>query len=116
MCIRLAVQRDLPAIAAIYDAILDQEERGPVYTNWQRGKYPTPDTAQQALETGELYVGEEDGFLWGVVTLNSVQLPEYAAIRWTLPADGAQVGVIHTLCIHPSAAGKGRAREMVTFC
>ena len=116
MSIRLAVQRDLPAIAAIYDAILDQEKRGPVYTNWQRGKYPTPDTAQQALEAGGLYVGEEDGFLWGVVTLNSVQLPEYAAIRWTLPADGAQVGVIHTLCIHPSAAGKGRAREMVAFC
>ena len=73
MTIRPAAAADLPAIAAVYDAILDREETGPVYTNWQRGKYPTADTARQSLETGTLYVGEEDGFLWGVVTLTGIQ-------------------------------------------
>ena len=38
--IRKVQETDLPAVAAIYEAILDGEERGPVYTNWQRGKYP----------------------------------------------------------------------------
>ena len=52
--IRPAISADLPFIAAIYDAILDQEESGPVYTNWQRGKYPTLDTARQALEAESL--------------------------------------------------------------
>ena len=77
MSIRPAVAADLDGITAIYDAILDREEAGPAYTNWQRGKYPTVDTARQALEAGTLYVGEEDGFLCGVVTLNGIQLPEY---------------------------------------
>ena len=39
--IRLAAERDLPSITGIYDAILDREEAGPAYTNWQRGKYLT---------------------------------------------------------------------------
>ena len=52
--IRLATAADLPAIESIYNAILDREEGGSVYTNWQRGKYPTIDTARQILEAGTL--------------------------------------------------------------
>ena len=116
MTIRPATAADLYGIAAIYDAILDREEAGPVYTNWQRGKYPTADTARQALEAGTLYVGEDNGFLWGVVNLNGIQLPEYDAIPWSVPADREQVGVIHTLCIHPACGGRGLARRKVAFC
>ena len=61
--IRFAAAADIPGIAAIYDAILTREEAGPVYTNWQRGKYPTADTAREALAAGTLYVLEENGFL-----------------------------------------------------
>ena len=114
--IRFATAADLDGIEAIYDAILTREEAGPVYTNWQRGKYPTRAHAQQALDAGTLYVGEDDGFLWGVVNLNGIQLPEYDAIPWGIAAEREQVGVIHTMCIHPAASGQGRARRMVTFC
>ena len=115
--IRPATAGDLPAIEAIYNAIFDVEEAGPVYTNWQRGKYPTYDTARQVLEQGTLYVGEdESGFLWGVVNLNGVQLPEYADIPWQFAAEDAQVAVPHTLCIHPRRAGQGLARRMIAFC
>ena len=114
--IRKAVRTDLPAISAIYDAILDREEAGPVYTNWQRGKYPTEDTARGPLEAGTLYVGEDGGAVWGVVNLNGEQLPEYSLIPWSLPASPEQIGVIHTLCIHPACSGRGYARQMVAFC
>ena len=115
--IRPATAADLPRISDLYDAILTREETGgPVYTNWQRGKYPTEATARQALEAGTLYVGEEGGILWGVVNLNGIQLPEYDAIPWSLPAREDQVGVIHTLCIHPAQSGRGYARQMVAFC
>lgn len=113
---RPASAADIPGIVTIYDAILDQEEHGPVYTNWQRGKYPTAATAREALAAGTLYVLEEDGFLSGVVNLNGIQLPEYDAIPWSLPAAPEEVAVIHTLCIHPARAGRGLARRMVAFC
>ena len=116
MMIRTATAGDLPQIGGIYEAILDREEQGPVYTNWQRGSYPTAEDARQALEAGTLYVGEEGGVLWGVVNLNGLQLPEYDSIPWAIPAEREQVGVIHTLCIHPLWSGHGRARQMVDFC
>ena len=60
--IRLSRPEALSAIAAVYNAIFDQEEARPIsFTNWQRGKYPTVDYARQALEAGTLYTGEEAG-------------------------------------------------------
>ena len=115
--IRRALETDLSAVADIYSEVLSADESRPhSYTNWQRGKYPTRVHARQALDAGTLYVGEENGFLWGVVNLNSIQLPEYDDIPWSIAADREQVGVIHTMCIHPAAAGQGRARQLVTFC
>ena len=114
--IRKATAADLPLIGEIYEAIFDKEDQGPVYTNWLRGTYPTVDSARQVLEAGTLYVGEENGVLWGVVNLNGVQLPEYDQIPWTIPAEREEVGVIHTLCIHPAQSGKGLAKRMVAFC
>lgn len=115
--IRPAVAGDLAAVAKIYDEILDGENRRPAsFTNWQRGKYPTIDTAQGALERGELFVAEEDGDLYAAVILNGTQLPEYNAIPWSFAAAPEQVGVIHTLVVSPRWARRGRAREVVAFC
>lgn len=115
--IRKAIEADLPSVARIYEEILDQEEEtGVTCTNWQRGKYPTQEHARQALEAGTLFVMEENGDLFGCVNLNGVQLPEYAAIPWSIQANEEQVMVIHTLCISPRWAGRGRAREFVLFC
>ena len=114
--IRKATAADLPRIGEIYAAIFDKEDQGPAYTNWLRGSYPTTEDARKALETGTLYVGEEDGALWGVVNLNGIQLPEYDKISWSIPAGREEVGVIHTLCIHPAQSGKGLAKRMAAFC
>ena len=114
--IRKAAAADLPQIGGIYEAIFDKEDKGPIYTNWLRGSYPTEEDARQALAAGTLYVGEENGVLWGVVNLNGVQLPEYDAIPWTISAERDKVGVIHTLCIHPAQSGRGYAKQMVAFC
>ena len=108
---------DLDVIAEIYEEILAAEDARPVsYTNWQRGKYPTRDTARAALEAGTLWVAQEDEVICGCVNLNGEQLPEYAAIPWTIPALPEEVGVIHTLVIRPSCSGKGMARRFVAFC
>ena len=115
--IRLATAADIPAVAAIYEAILDQEAASGInYTNWQKGKYPTIDTAKGILEAGTLYVGaDEDGTIWGSMNLNAIQLPEYVEINWTIPASDDQVAVIHTLTIDPARKGHGLARKMITF-
>ena len=40
----------------------------------------------------------------------------HAALNWSVPADPEDVMVIHTLCISPRWAGRGKAREFVAFC
>lgn len=115
--IRPAAHADLPAVAQIYEAILAQEDTRPhSYTNWQRGKYPTLDTARQALETDTLWVFEEGGQICAAFILNSVQLPEYSQIPWQFPAERDQVAVIHTLVVSPRRSGQGIARKLVSFC
>ena len=47
--IRKARETDLPQAAAIYDRILDRQERGLTYVGWLRGVYPTLATAQAAF-------------------------------------------------------------------
>ena len=103
--IRIAKESDLPAVAAVYEAILDHEDAtGLHYTGWKRGAYPTADTARNIFNAGTLYVGvDEDGAIWGSMNLNGV------------PAEDDQVAVIHTLTIHPDRAGQGLARQMVAF-
>ena len=101
MMIRPARDADLDPIARIYDEILDLEDARPVsYTNWQRGRYPTRDTARQALEEGTLWVLEEEGAVCGCVNLNGVQLPEYSQIPWSIPAAPEEVGVIPVSYTH----------------
>ena len=51
----------------------------------------------------------------GCAVFNHEQLPEYANIDWLYPAEGDQVMVIHTLCIHPAASGRGLAKALVAY-
>ena len=46
--VRKAVPADIPAVTAIYEALLDREERGELSTGWTRGVYPTEQTALDA--------------------------------------------------------------------
>ncbi len=115
--IRPAVSADLEAIAAIYEEILTLEDARPrSYTNWQRGKYPTIDTARSALESGWLWVAEENGEIYASFLLNDEQLPEYDHIPWHFSAARDEVAVVHTLVVSPRWAGQGRARAIIAFC
>lgn len=114
--IRIAVESDLAQVGEIYRELLDHEEETVSYTNWRKGLYPTLDYARAAFEQNTLFVGEEDGVLYGCVILNQLQPPEYAGVRWNFQADPESVMVIHTLCIRPGWAGKGKGRAFVKFC
>lgn len=113
--IRLAEERDIKEVGRLYDSVLDWEAAHTNYTNWQKGLYPTEQTAAQAWQEGTLYVSEQDGCISGAVILNHIQPFEYGKIPWKYPAQERQALVIHTLAVHPEGRGRGVAREMVLF-
>lgn len=115
MTIRRAAQQDIPAVAAIYEAIHTREEQGQTTVGWARGIYPTQATAQAALDRGDLFVQEENGVITGAAIINQQQVDCYAGGRWRFPAEDQQVMVLHTLVISPAAARRGLGKAFVRF-
>ena len=113
--IRKATAADLPAVAAIYEAIHDAEERGAMTVGWRRGVYPTLETARAALSAGDLYVLEQDGEVVASARFNQSQDPAYAQVDWRWRAADAQVMVMHTLTVDPRRGAQGFARRMLSF-
>lgn len=113
--IRKAVPADIPGVARIYAAILEQEADGRSTTGWLPGVYPTQQTALDALNAGELYVLEEAGAVLAAARINQEQVPVYAEAAWAFPAADSEVFVLHTLVVAPEAGGRGLGTQFVRF-
>ena len=113
---RKAELKDIDAVEKVYEAVLDKEEStGIIYTNWRKNLYPTRKDAEKAFSLDTLFVAETEGEIAGAVILNHIQPPEYSNINWTYEAEGEEVLVIHTLCIHPDFRGRKCAERFVAF-
>ena len=113
--IRKATEADIPAVAAIYDRIHTEEERGLGETGWVRGIYPTEDVAVAGVQACDMFVVEEDGEVVAAARINQEQCEQYALVNWEFEAPEDQVLVLHTLVVSPHAQGKGCARQVLEF-
>lgn len=113
--IRKATSHDISAIAAIYDAIHDQEAQGLLTIGWEKGVYPTESTALAALQRGDLYVAEEQGQVLAAAIINHVQVDVYAMAHWSMDAAEHEVLVLHTLVVSPQVMHRGLGKAFVTF-
>lgn len=109
--IRIANKNDIPAIAEIYDRIIDSSAP----TGWVKGVYPTASSATKALEKGHLFVYEEDGKILASAVINKEQVDVYSQCKWTLELPCDEVMVLHTLTVDPLCSGKGIGRKFVSF-
>lgn len=113
--IRKGTPGDIPAVAAVYDRILKEEEAGRTSVGWVRGVYPTESTAREALEAGELFVMTENGVLTAAARINRTQVPVYSQIPWRWEAPAERVMVLHTLVVDPLCRGRGCGTAFVAF-
>lgn len=113
--IRRATLKDIPAIAGIYDAIHDLEDAGMMTIGWQRGIYPTADTARSAIEAGDMFVLEDGSRVVASARINRQQMPAYAKVQWKFEAADDRVMVLHTLTVDPKLSRRGYARQFLAF-
>lgn len=113
--IRKGTQDDIKQIAGIYDRILTEEESGRTVIGWVRGVYPTANTAQEALDAGELFVLEDEGKVQAAARINRLQVPEYANAKWEYDAPEDRIMVLHTLVVDSVAGGHGYGSGFVDF-
>lgn len=115
MMIRRAGEADIPAVTAIYDALLTLEEQGLLSTGWTRGVYPTERTARDALAAGTLYVAEDGGRVVASGRIDQTQPEQYTRCAWRYAAPPEQILVLHTLVVDPTVRGKGCGTAFVRF-
>ena len=96
-----ATSGHIDAIAAIYGRIIDAQEQGRLTVGWQRGVYPTRQTALDALGRGDLFVCVDGGQVAAAAIINRIQVPVYAEVGWLYPAEPDEVMVLHTLVVDP---------------
>ena len=115
MQFRKATSADIPYIAEIYEEIHTEEEFGRVTIGWERGVYPIQATAEAALKRDDLFVGIDDGHIFGAAIINQQQVDVYEGADWIYPAEDEEVMVLHTLVVSPKAAGRGYGEAFARF-
>jgi len=113
--IRKATQKDIDAVAMLYNKAIDYEDTHKKYTSWKKGIYPTADTARLGVKNNSLYVFEEDEKILGSVILDNRQPPEYKKASWNTCASNNEVLVIHTLCVDHENARIGIGTAIIEF-
>lgn len=114
--IRRAREEDIPAVAKIYDEIIDEEAAGRAHVGWQKGIYPTEHTAREAHRLGELFVDEDEkGIITAAARINQEQMPAYRNVEWENDMPDQEVMVLHTLVVSPAQAGHGLGTKFVDF-
>lgn len=115
MTVRRAEQKDLEAVALIYEAVHDGIESGRLNTGWERGVYPTAKTSEAAFSRGELYVAEEQGKIIASAVINFRQDESYKQIVWEYGYPADEILVMHTLAVDPAFARRGTGKAFVRF-
>lgn len=115
MKIRKATECDIAAVSDIFDDIHTAEELGKVEIGWARDVYPTRNTAEAALERGDLFVAEAEGMIIGTAIINQQQVDVYKDAKWQYDVPDDEVMVLHTLVISPRVTGKGYGRKFVGY-
>lgn len=113
--IRLATEKDIKAIAEIYEDIHTDEEAGKLSIGWQRGVYPTEQTAADSVAKGDMFVCEIDGVIVAAAKINKEQVDVYSDGKWDFPAPDEQIMVLHTLVVSPKVMTSGIGKEFVKF-
>ena len=113
MKFRIANEKDIDTVAALYDAACDALIEGEDSPGWEKGVYPVRQDAAQALAAGELFVVVEQGEIAGTVVLREEQEPAARSAPWQLPLAEEEQLTVYTFAVHPAHKHRGVGHAML---
>jgi ribosomal protein S18 acetylase RimI-like enzyme len=109
--IRKALPADLPGMMSILRACAkDMLAHG--IDQWDQ-TFPPEDFVIRDIGRGSANVGEIDGSLCGMFTMDENQSPEYSQVSWQIPA--SRIAVIHRLAVSPDYHRMGVASQLMDY-
>lgn len=112
---RKANMGDIDRISEIYNEIHREVEKGDRVTGWIRDTYPTRKTAEDAVDRGDMFVGEDKNGIFGAAIINQIQGKEYVDVKWQYEAPDSEIMVLHTIVVSPRTKGKGYGPKFIKF-
>ena len=106
---RTARQEDLKPIHEVYKNAIETMERNGI-NQWD-SIYPNEEVIQNDIISGQMLLGEVDGKIASIFTINQDYDTEYKDGNWQY-AD-ASFSVVHRLCVNPDFQGKGIGKKTV---
>lgn len=113
--IRKANVNDIGLIEDAYNEHFQYEMNHTAFTVLKKGVYPTRTDAEQAINSGAMYVYEEGENIIGSIIVDKIQPTEYNNISWKVVSSEDEVMVIHLLMVRPSMSGKGIATSLINY-
>lgn len=115
MEVRKGEEKDIDAVAALYEELTEYLESHINYPGWRRGIYPAREDAVQGISEGNLFVAEEGGRIVGTVILRHTPEEAYRSVDWHCDLDEDSVLVVYTFAVHPEFLHQGIGRKMMKF-
>lgn len=112
---RTATAGDIPAVMALYEAVIVQMDQDHIDIGWAQGVYPTAAFLEQAAAARQLYLAVVDGQLAGALILNRQANEGYQQVQWQVACAEQDVAVLHTLATAPVFRGRGVGKAMLQF-
>ena len=106
---------DLDELEVLYNSLNDHFESGINYPGWIKHIYPVRDTAQEGIDSGNLFVLKVNGVIVGSIILNHEPEKAYEEVEWGTGVPYSNVFVIHTLVVHPAFFKKGIGKQLMDF-
>lgn len=111
--IRTAKPEEYTRVRDFYYDLINAMKDAKFKPGWEKDIYPTQEFLLSSIEKEELYVGESDGQILSCMVVNHAYNEGYKNIRWSVPANDAELLVIHALGVHPIFSNRGIAKQMV---
>lgn len=112
-CIRTGNLEELGKVKGFYDSLIEEMQGTEYDPGWRKDIYPTGEMLREALENGELYIGEEEGETAACMILNRTCNERYQEISWKTEAGPDQVLAVHTFGVHPRFSRRGLGKKMM---
>ena len=110
-CIRIGNIDELGKVKDFYDSLIEEMQEAEYKPGWKKDIYPTMEMLREALEKGELYIGEEEGKTASCMILNRTCNERYQEISWPTKAEPDQVLAVHTFGVHPRFSRPGTGKK-----
>lgn len=108
---RMAAEEDLKPVKQVYKNAIEAMERKGIY-QWD-SIYPSEADIRNDILSSQMLLGEVDGKIASVFTINRDYDQEYSEGNWQYK--DATFFVVHRLCVNPEVQGYGIGKKTVQF-